>query len=133
MFADTVLRRGWPFLSTTLQNDSKSPYIRIKYLRHLPAPFVRWQFQGHWIGRCGTVAWPPRSPDLNTLDFDMRGHLRTTVLYQMKIQNTSHLKEHNRDACVLITPDVFKCVRLEREKRIRLFYQYNGAPIEQVL
>jgi len=89
----------------------------------------RWQFQGHWIGRCGPVEWPPRSPDLNPIDFDMRGHLKTMVLYQVGIQNTDDLKEHIIDACVSITPDVFKGVRLEREGRIRLFYQCNGARI----
>jgi len=73
----------------------------------VPAQMVRWQFQGHWIGRCGPVEWPPRSPDLNPIDFDMRGHLKTLVLYQVEIQNTDHLKEHT-DACARITPDVFK-------------------------
>jgi hypothetical protein len=82
---------------------------------------VRWQFQGHWIGRCGLVEWPPRSPDLNQLDFNMRGHLKTMVLYQVNTQNTNHLKEHIRDACARITPDVFKRVLLEREISIRLF------------
>jgi len=66
------------------------------------------QFQGHWIGRCGPVEWPPRSPDFNPLDFDMKGNLRTMVLYQAKIQNTNHLKEHIRDVCARITQDVFK-------------------------
>ena len=94
---------------------------------------VRWQFQGHWIDRCGPVEWSPRSPDLNPLEFDMRGHLKTMVLYQVEIQNTDHLKGHIRDACARITPDVFERVRREREGRIRLVYQCNGAPIEQVL
>jgi hypothetical protein len=26
-------------------------------------------FPGKWIGRNGPVAWPPRSPDLNPIDF----------------------------------------------------------------
>ena len=99
----------------------------------MPAPLIRWQFQGQWIGRCGLVEWPPRSPDLNPLDFDMRGYLRTMVLYQVKIQNTNRLKEHIRDASARVTPDVFKRVRLVRERRIRFSYQCNGAPIEKVL
>lgn len=99
----------------------------------MPAPLIRWQFQGHWIGRCGLVEWPPRSPDLNPLDFDIRGYLRTMVLYQVKIQNTDRLKEHIRDACELITQDVFKGVRLERERRILFSYQCNDAPTEKFL
>lgn len=31
------------------------------------------------IGRGGPTAWPLRSPDLNTLDFYLRGHLKSTV------------------------------------------------------
>jgi hypothetical protein len=32
------------------------------------------------IGRGGPTAWPPRSPDLNSLDFYLWGHLKTLVL-----------------------------------------------------
>ncbi|GFX27217.1 hypothetical protein TNCV_1563971 [Trichonephila clavipes] len=26
-------------------------------------------YPGRWIGRCGPIAWPPSSPNLNPLDF----------------------------------------------------------------
>jgi hypothetical protein len=26
-------------------------------------------YHGRWVGRGGPTAWPPRSPDLNPLDF----------------------------------------------------------------
>ncbi|KAJ4443517.1 hypothetical protein ANN_05189, partial [Periplaneta americana] len=32
-----------------------------------------------WIGRGGPIAWPPRSPDLNPLDFYLWGHLKSLV------------------------------------------------------
>ena len=33
-------------------------------------PRVTWQ-KVDWIGRGGTIAWPPRSPDLTPLDFSV--------------------------------------------------------------
>ncbi|GBN20883.1 hypothetical protein AVEN_5412-1 [Araneus ventricosus] len=32
-----------------------------------------------WVGRGGPVAWPPRSPDLNPLDFFFWGHMKSLV------------------------------------------------------
>lgn len=32
-----------------------------------------------WIGRGGTIAWPPRSPDLTPLDFFLWGYLKGVV------------------------------------------------------
>ncbi|KAJ4440508.1 hypothetical protein ANN_08649 [Periplaneta americana] len=32
-----------------------------------------------WIGRGGPIAWPPRSPELNPLDFYLWGHLKSLV------------------------------------------------------
>ena len=36
-------------------------------------------FPGHWIGRRGEIEWPPRSPDLNPLDFFLWGYLKQKV------------------------------------------------------
>jgi hypothetical protein len=33
-------------------------------------------YHDRWIGRGGPTAWPPRSPDLNPLDFYRWGHLK---------------------------------------------------------
>jgi hypothetical protein len=39
--------------------------------------FLDETFSGRWVGRGGPTAWPPRSPDLTTLDFFAWGLLRT--------------------------------------------------------
>ena len=36
-------------------------------------------YPGHWIGRGGPVAWPPRSPDLTPLDFFLWEHIKSIV------------------------------------------------------
>jgi hypothetical protein len=33
----------------------------------------------HWIGRGGTIKWPPRSPDLTPCDFFLWGYIKQTV------------------------------------------------------
>jgi len=67
----------------------KPPYIGYDIcVRH----WLDRQFPDHWIARRGPVEWPPRSPDLNPLDFYLWGHLKA-VVYQVKIQNVDHLGE----------------------------------------
>jgi hypothetical protein len=53
------------------------------------------------------MEWKPRSPDLITLEFYLWRHLKA-VVYLVKVQNMDHLKEHIRDACSYITPDMLK-------------------------
>jgi hypothetical protein len=36
-----------------------------------------------WIGRGGTTAWPPRSPDLTPLDFSVWDTLKKTFLFHL--------------------------------------------------
>jgi hypothetical protein len=31
--------------------------------------YLNRKLPGRWIGRGGPIAWPPRSPDLNPMDF----------------------------------------------------------------
>lgn len=44
-------------------------------------------FPGRWIGRNGPVLWPPRSPDLNPLDFHIWGNV-TNLIYEREGINT---------------------------------------------
>ncbi|XP_046685554.1 uncharacterized protein LOC124371263 [Homalodisca vitripennis] len=35
-----------------------------------------------WIGRRGTIEWPPRSPDITPMDFSVWGILKNEVLFR---------------------------------------------------
>jgi hypothetical protein len=48
-------------------------------------------FPDKWIGRAGPIAWPPRSPDLTSLDYFLWGHLKT-VVYSSKPLSLDKLK-----------------------------------------
>ena len=49
-------------------------------------------FPGRWIGRCGPIEWPPRSPDLTPPDFFLWGYLKDKV-YGHSIANIDELKD----------------------------------------
>ncbi|KAJ4425598.1 hypothetical protein ANN_27794 [Periplaneta americana] len=46
---------------------------------HTARRYLDRRFPDRWIGRGGPIAWPPRSPDLNPLDFYLWGHLKSLV------------------------------------------------------
>lgn len=49
-------------------------------------------FRERWIGRQGQISWPPRSPDLNPLDFFYWGCLKEMV-YKNDINDIDELRE----------------------------------------
>lgn len=49
-------------------------------------------FHDRWIGRFGPVRWPPRSPDLNPLDFFLWGFLKQRI-YSEVINTREQLQE----------------------------------------
>lgn len=56
-----------------------------KVRRHLD-----YQCGQEWMGRGGPVSWPPQSPDLNTLDFYLWGHLKS-VVYSISVNTEEEL------------------------------------------
>jgi hypothetical protein len=53
--------------------------------------FLNECFQDKWIGKGGFPAWPPRSPDLELLDFFLWGYVTNTI-YQEKNANIQTLQ-----------------------------------------
>ncbi|KAJ4442906.1 hypothetical protein ANN_04500 [Periplaneta americana] len=83
------------------------------------------RFPDRWIGRGGPIAWPPRSPDLNPLDFYLGGHLKSLV-YSSPVPGLESLR--NRIvACsedIRNTPGVWDRVRRSMRHR---FLEYSQA------
>ncbi|GBM72035.1 hypothetical protein AVEN_89792-1 [Araneus ventricosus] len=52
--------------------------------------FLNATYTALWIGHGGTVAWPPRSSDLNPLDFFFWGHMKSLV-YQTPVDSAEDL------------------------------------------
>ncbi|KAJ4439349.1 hypothetical protein ANN_07471, partial [Periplaneta americana] len=81
-----------------------------------------------WIGRGGPIAWPPRSPDLNPLDFYLWGHLKSLV-YSSPVPDLESLR--NRIvACsedIRNTPGVWDRVRRSMRHLCEVCIQAGGG------
>lgn len=94
-------------------------------------------YEGRWIGR-GAVephqSWPPRSPELNPLDYFLWGHLKTLV-YSTPIQDIDHLRNRIIDSCDLIrrTPGLFGRVRESMVRRLEGCIMANGGHFQQLI
>ena len=97
------------------QQDGAPPHYGQAVRDYLDDTFLE------WIGRRGTVEWPPRSPDLTPCDFSLWGVIKDHV-YAQKPRNVDHLKlliEHeftslndNIELCQAICHSVAKRCRI---------------------
>lgn len=87
-------------------------------------------FPGKWIGRRGTIEWPPRSPDLTPLDFFYWGYLKSKV-YETKPNNIEELKQRIVTLSESITPELLQKVSDEVYLRLALCQEKGGYQFEQ--
>ncbi|KAJ4431179.1 hypothetical protein ANN_19776 [Periplaneta americana] len=92
------------------------------------------RFLDRWIGRGGPIAWPPRSSDLNPLDFYLWGHLKSLV-YSSPVPDLEFLR--NRIvACsedIRNTAGVWDRVRRSMRHRCEVCIQAGGGHFEHLL
>lgn len=91
-------------------------------------------YPNRWIGRGGPVSWPPRSPDLNSLDFFLWGHLKHLV-YTTEVETVEELRNRIIASCETIrhTPGIFERVRQSMRRRIEACIAVGGAHFQQLL
>lgn len=96
--------------------------------------YLNVSYPNRWIGRGGPQEWPPRSPDLNSLDFFLWGHLKALV-YTRPIATLEELKERKVTACDEIrnTPGIFQRVRTSSRRRAETCILSRGAHFQQFL
>ena len=75
------------------------------------------RFPNKWIGRQGPTQWPARSPDLNSLDFYLWGHLKA-IVYSTPIHNVE-IRQRIEQGCQQIqqTPGIWKRGRQSMMRR----------------
>jgi hypothetical protein len=80
------------------------------------------------IGTGGPIAWPPRSPYLNPLDFCLWGHLKILV-YAAPVDNEEALHNRILDACQTVHnyPGIFEGMRRSMMRRIEAFIKSHGG------
>jgi hypothetical protein len=59
----------------------------------------------HKERRSGPIAWPPRSPDLTPLDFDLCGYVKDAV-YAPPFQTLLHLRAQITDTIAQVDADI---------------------------
>lgn len=100
----------------------------------LACEYLNNNFHNRWIGRSGPQPWPPRSPDLNCLDFFLWGHLKTLV-YSTPIHTVEELKIRITDSCETIrnTPGIFYRVRESMRKRVEACILAEGGHFQHLI
>lgn len=102
---------------------------------HYTAPvrdFLDQHFPAHWIGRRGSIEWPPRSPDLPPLDIFLWGYLKG-VFNKTQPNSLEDLRHRITVACGEITPVMLQNVRNSVEQRLYYCLEVNGSQFEHLL
>jgi hypothetical protein len=83
-------------------------------------------YPDRWIGEGGRTAWPPRSLDLNPLDFYLWGHLNNLV-YATPVNNEEALHHRTVKACQTIRkyPGIFAQIRRFMMRRVKACTESN--------
>jgi hypothetical protein len=108
------------------------------YFMHDGAPhisvFLPAHYPGRWIARGGRNIWPPRSPDLNPLDFYVWGHVKS-VMYSTAVNDVQTLRARIMAAChtVRTAPGIFDRVRRSMRRRAEACIQAGGGHFERFI
>lgn len=113
----------------TYMHDGAPPHFSITVREYLDQ-----KFSHRWIGRGGPVPWPPRSPDLNPLDFFFWGHLKNLV-YKTPVQTREEMLQRITTQCEAIrnNPGMLFQVQRSNLSRLRECILVRGAHIEHLL
>lgn len=108
-----------------------APAHRTRTVREtLDLNFHGWIGQGD--GTTKILDWPPRSPDLNPLDFYLWGYLQHQV-HLNDHDDTDELENSITNEIMRIPDDTLGRVRQNFAKRLRLCIQENGALFEHLM
>lgn len=98
--------------------------------------FLDQTFQNRWIGQgraeFNHVEWPPRSPDLTSLDFFLWGYLKN-VVYAEAPTDKENMKQRIRNACQNIPRHVLLSTVESFDRRIELCMINNGGIFEHLI
>lgn len=91
-------------------------------------------FPRKWIGRNGPVSWPPRSPDLNSCDFFLWGHMKQLV-YATPVNSVEELTQRifNVAAAIRANQNMLRRVQGSLIRRARACIENDGRHFEQLL
>lgn len=111
------------------QHDGAPPYFSLLVRNYLNTIFAN-----RWIGRGGPVSWPPRSPDLNPLDYCLWGWMKSLV-YATRVDTREALLDRINNAVAVIRGNPLSIHRATRaiNKRANKCIQAQGGIFENIL
>lgn len=92
------------------------------------------RFPGRWIGRGGPIPWPPRSPDLNPLDYYFWGRIKD-IVYATEFDREEELRERIRLAGNQIRQNNFEVSRASHAitRRAQICLREQGNLFENLI
>jgi hypothetical protein len=86
-----------------------------------------------WMGGGGPVPWPPRSSDLNPVDYYVRSHVRSLV-YTSAVDTVEELQHRIEGSYQKISnePGVFEIIRNSMRRRVQWCVQMQGQHFEHL-
>lgn len=118
---------GDDFNEIWYQQDGAPAHFRVIVRNYLDVVF-----NNRWIGRRGTIEWPPRSPDLTPLDFFLWGYIKNKV-YAIKPRDLEDLRQKIVNVCVDITPDMIRSAIENFYVRLGICQDVGGEHFEHRL
>ncbi|XP_071580324.1 uncharacterized protein [Temnothorax nylanderi] len=94
--------------------------------------FLNAHYPDRWVGRGGPIIWPPRSPDLNVLDYFVWGHIKAVIEHR-RDGTEAEVREAILAAFNTITPEMAYRATRNITRRAELCLQERGRHFEQLL
>jgi hypothetical protein len=96
--------------------------------------YLNRKFPCQWIGRSGPIAWPPRSPDLNPLDFYLSGNLKSSV-YSAWVDDVETLRTRIVAGFQTISNmlGIWDCLRVAMRCQVEVCIEAGGGHLEHLL
>lgn len=90
------------------------------------------EFTNQWIGRRGTAEWPPRSPDMNPLDYFLWGHLKSCI-YNSRPRSLDDLRHRISNEMAKISVETIRLVQASFIHRCGKCMEVEGEHFEYLL
>ena len=134
MLIDYILpeihRRGLDSSQICYMHDGAPSHITANVRQCLDDNFGSWIGRGE--GRNKILSWPPRSPDLNMLDFFLWGVLQHRV-HMVEYESVDEMAAAIVARAREILPVTLSRVHAHLDKRLRICVRENGQLFEQLI
>lgn len=125
-YQEMLLNFVWPAVDTLPEESWFQQDGAPCHTARTTMDILRQKFPERLISRNGIINWPPRSCDLNPLDFFLWGYIKDKV-YENKPNSISHLKEAICHIIGTITSDLCHRVIENFERRIHYCAEHEGG------